>query len=110
MSFPHYKQQDQMDCGATCLRIVAKYYGRNINIYRLRKLCQVTKNGVNMLGVSEAAEKLGFRTLGLRVSVEQLEVIQLPYIIQWRQNHFLLFEEILLGEKLSSSHKNQYSK
>ncbi len=83
-----------MDCGATCLRIVTKYYGRNINIHKLRKLCRVTKAGVNMLGISEAAEKLGFRTQGLRLPLAQLKEIKLPCIIHWRQNHFVVLYEI----------------
>lgn len=97
MRFPHYKQQDQMDCGATCLRIIAKHYGRNINIHKLRKLCQVTKTGVNMLGISGAAEKLGFRTQGIRLGIEQLEEIHLPCILHWRQNHFVILFNIRKG-------------
>ncbi|MCS3557661.1 MULTISPECIES: cysteine peptidase family C39 domain-containing protein, partial [unclassified Sphingobacterium] len=71
--FPHYKQMDEMDCGATCLRIIFKHYGKLISIHKIRKLCQTTKNGVNMLGISEAAEKLGFRTYGVQLSIEQLK-------------------------------------
>jgi ATP-binding cassette subfamily B protein len=74
-SFPHYKQMDMMDCGATALRIVFKYYGQLVSIHKIRKLCQTTKNGVNLLGISEAAEKLGFRTYGVRLSLEQLNEV-----------------------------------
>lgn len=62
--FPFYKQMDQMDCGATCLRMVCKHYGQSVSIHRIRRLCQTTKDGVNLLGISEAAEKLGFRSYG----------------------------------------------
>lgn len=59
---PYYKQQDKMDCGPTCLRMVAKHCGRNYSIQKLRAICQVNRGGVNLLGISEAAEKIGFRT------------------------------------------------
>ncbi|MFC7525726.1 peptidase domain-containing ABC transporter [Parapedobacter sp. GCM10030251] len=95
--FPHYIQQDQMDCGATCLRMICRHYGRNLPIYRLRQLCQVTKSGVNLLGISEAAEKLGFRTQGVRLTLEQLEDITLPSILHWRQNHFVVLYKIRGG-------------
>ncbi|MEO8948267.1 MAG: peptidase domain-containing ABC transporter [Mucilaginibacter sp.] len=92
--FPHYKQQDQMDCGATCLRIITKYYGRNFPIQKLRALCQVNKRGVSLLGISEAAEKIGFRSLGVKLTLDQLRQAQLPCILHWRQNHFLILYKI----------------
>lgn len=92
--YPHYRQQDQMDCGATCLRMVCKHYGRNIPIQLLRRLTQVTKSGVNLLGISEAAEKLGFRTQGIRLSIEQLAEVVLPCILHWRQNHFVVLYRV----------------
>lgn len=87
-----------MDCGATCLRIVFKYYGKQVSIHRIRKLCQTTKNGVNLLGISEAAEKLGFRTYGVRLSLEQLNQIELPAILHWNQNHFVVLYKIRKGK------------
>jgi len=95
---PNYLQQDQMDCGATCLRMVCKYYGRNISIQLLRRLTQVTKSGVNLLGISEAAEKLGFRTQGIRLSIEQLEEVNLPCILHWSQNHFVVLYKVKKGQ------------
>nr|WP_295866657.1 peptidase domain-containing ABC transporter [uncultured Chitinophaga sp.] len=92
--FPHYKQMDMMDCGATCLRIVFKYYGQLVSIHKIRKLCQTTKNGVNLLGISEAAEKLGFRTLGARLNLEQLHQVELPCILHWDQKHFVVLYKI----------------
>lgn len=96
--FPHYKQMDQMDCGATCLRIIFKYYGQTFSIHKIRKLCQTTKDGVNLLGISEAAEKLGFRTYGVRLSLEQLSQVELPCILHWNQNHFVVLYKIRRGK------------
>lgn len=98
MHFPHYRQMDMMDCGATCLRIVFKYYRKLISIHKIRKLCQTTKNGVNLLGISEAAERLGFRTYGVRLSLEQLNQIELPAILHWNQNHFVVLYKIRKGK------------
>ncbi|WP_400262939.1 peptidase domain-containing ABC transporter [Sphingobacterium sp. SG20118] len=92
--FPHYKQMDEMDCGSTCLRIIFKYYGKLVSIHKIRKLCQTTRNGVNFLGISEAAEKLGFRTYGVRLSLEQLKEVELPCILHWNQNHFVVLYKI----------------
>ncbi len=96
--FPYYKQMDMMDCGATCLRMVFKFYGQLVSIHKIRKLCQTTKNGVNMLGISEAAEKLGFRTYGVRLNLEQLAEVELPCILHWNQNHFVVLYKIKKGK------------
>jgi ATP-binding cassette subfamily B protein len=92
--FPFFKQQDQMDCGSSCLRMIIKYYGQNISIHKIRRLSQSTKSGVNLLGISEAAEKLGFRSHGVKLHLEQLTKIQLPSILHWNQNHFVVLYDI----------------
>lgn len=96
--FPFYKQMDQMDCGATCLRMVCKHYGQSVSIHRIRRLCQTTKDGVNLLGISEAAEKLGFRSYGVRLSLEQLREAELPCILHWNQNHFVVLYKVRKGK------------
>ncbi len=96
--FPNFKQMDQMDCGATCLRIVFKYYGQIISIIKIREVCQTTKEGVNLLGISEAAEKFGFRTYGVRLTLEQLREAELPCILHWNQNHFVVLYKIRKGK------------
>src|SRR6056297_638910 len=70
--FPHYKQLDAMDCGHTCLRMVAKYYGKSYSLKYLRSRSYITREGVSMLGISEAAENVGFRTKGYRLTWEEL--------------------------------------
>ncbi|QEM12341.1 peptidase domain-containing ABC transporter [Mucilaginibacter rubeus] len=92
--FNFFKQHDQMDCGPTCLRMIAKHYGRTIQLQELRNLCQISRSGVSLLGVSEAAEKIGFRTLGVKLTFEQLNDIELPAILHWRQNHFVILYRI----------------
>ena len=91
LSFPHYQQLDEMDCGSTSLRMIAKYYGKEYSAEMLRNHCHITRNGVSMLGISEAAEYLGFRTLGVKITMEQLiHDASLPCILHWNQNHFVV--------------------
>ena len=95
MSFPHYIQLDAMDCGPTCLRMIAKYYGHSYTLQTLREKSYITRQGVSMLGISDAAESIGFRTSGVRISFEQLvEEAQLPCILHWNQNHFVVLYKI----------------
>jgi ATP-binding cassette subfamily B protein len=94
-SFPTFVQHDAMDCGPTCLRMIAAYYGRRYSLEGLREKSHLTREGVSMLGISEAAESLGFRTVGARLSVEQLvEEAPLPCIVHWNQNHFAVLYKI----------------
>jgi len=91
MGFFTYRQLDQMDCAPTCLRMVAKYYGKNFSLENLRNLSCMTREGVSLLGISEAAEKIGFKTVAAAVNLEQLDrEVPLPCIIHWNQNHFVV--------------------
>ena len=90
-SFPHYTQLDAMDCGPTCLRMIAKHYGRVISLDYLREKSQYGKSGVSLLGVAEAAESIGFRSVGAKLTMEQLiNDAPLPAIIHWNQGHFVV--------------------
>ncbi len=92
--FPHYKQPDTMDCGPTSLRIVTKYYGRHYNLHTLRELAFKSREGISLLSMSDAAEKIGFRTNGASISFEQLKKAILPCILYWNQNHFVVIYKI----------------
>ncbi|MFD2719665.1 peptidase domain-containing ABC transporter [Hymenobacter monticola] len=89
--FTYYQQLDIMDCGPTCLRMVAKHYGRHFTAQSLRERAQIGKDGVSLLGIAEAAEAIGFRSLGAKVSFEKLaKEAPLPCIVHWQQNHFVV--------------------
>jgi len=95
IQFPHYQQHDALDCGPTCLRMIAKYYGKNYSLQTLRDKSYITREGVSMLGISDAAEYLGFRSMGVRISYEQLKKeAPLPCIVYWKQNHFMVVYKI----------------
>ncbi|MDI9357427.1 MAG: peptidase domain-containing ABC transporter [Phycisphaerales bacterium] len=89
--FPHFKQIDQMDCGPTCLRMVAKHYGKRFTSNTLRHKANINKDGVSLLGISEAAEEIGFRTRGVKISFDQLiDEAPKPAILHWNANHFVV--------------------
>lgn len=92
--FPFYQQPDAMDCGPTCLRMVAKFYGKHFNMNMLRDLTFQTREGVSLLTLSDAAEKIGFRTIGARLTISQLEQVPLPALLHWNQNHFVVLYQI----------------
>jgi ATP-binding cassette, subfamily B, bacterial len=97
-NFPHLFQRNQMDCGPTCLYMVSKHYGQAINIEKLRGLSEIGKEGVNVLGISDAAEKIGFRTQALQLSLAELQQnVRLPCIVHWSQNHFVVLYKIKNG-------------
>jgi ATP-binding cassette subfamily B protein len=98
LKFPFYKQQDIADCGATCLRMVIKSYGRNYSIQKIRTLCYTSRVGSSLLDISEAAEKLGFRSIGARLDLSQLAETELPCILHWRQRHFIVLYKIKKGK------------
>lgn len=86
-----YKQLSGMDCGPTCLRMISKYYGKHFNIDSLRQLSGYGKEGVSLLGISEAAENIGFRTRSVQLDFDQLvNDAPLPCILHWGQNHFVV--------------------
>jgi len=123
-SFPHYHQLDQMDCGPTCLRMIAKYYGRSYSLQTLRERAFITRAGVSLMGISDAAEKIGFRTTGVRMSFDRfVEDMTFPCILHWNQGHFVVCYGVLtprpplhFGEgvkgvriKISDPAKGQYT-
>jgi len=93
--FPHYRQLDAMDCGPTCLKMIASYYGKEYSLDTLRKRSFITRSGVSMLGVSDAAESIGFKTMGVKISLKKLiKDMPLPCILHWNQNHFVVCYDI----------------
>lgn len=89
--FPAERQHDAMDCGPTCLRMVAKHYGRRYSVQFLRDRSYIDRQGVSLLGIGYAADSIGFRSRAARVSPEHfLEHAPLPAIVHWRQNHFVV--------------------
>lgn len=97
--FTFYRQRDAMDCGPTCLRMITKHYGRAISLEKLRRLSETTRAGSSMHGISNSAEKIGFRTLGVRIDFNNLmENAPLPCICYWNERHFVVVYKIKNGK------------
>lgn len=94
-TFPVYRQMDSMDCGPTCLRMVAKFHGRSYSLQHLRDRCHLGKQGVSLLGIAYAAESLGMRTVSAKTTWAALErEAPMPCIVHWNQNHFVVVQRV----------------
>lgn len=96
-NFPFYKQTEGKDCGPTCLKIIAKHYGKSLNIQILRQLSETTRSGSNLLYLSEAAEQIGFRTLGIKLNANKLEEATFPCVLHWNSEHFVVLYKVKKG-------------
>ena len=111
MKFPFYNQLDSESCGPTCIRMIAKYYGKIYSHKMLAERCFITHGGVSMLGISEAAESIGFRTSAVRLNFDQLvNDISLPCIVHWKQNHFVVLYRISTKSTFSNWKRSRITK
>lgn len=93
--FPFFYQHDHMDCGPTCLRMIAAHHGKQYSLEELREASNISRDGVSLLGISEAAEKIGLRSVGVYVDFEELKnEAPLPCIVHWNQQHFVVVYDI----------------
>ncbi len=88
--FPFYKQSESKDCGPTCLKIISKYYKRSISLRELRNITETNREGSSLSKLSDAAEILGFRTLGVKICLEDVSLVNFPAILHWNNNHFVV--------------------
>jgi ATP-binding cassette, subfamily B, bacterial len=96
-TFPNYIQADYKDCGPTCLKIIAKHYCKILNIQDLRDYSETTRDGSSLLMLSDASEKIGFRTVGAKLCAVKLEEMPLPCILHWNKGHYVVLYEIKKG-------------
>ncbi len=95
--FPFYKQHDTMDCGPSCLKMIAQFYGKTYSLEKLRERCFVSREGVSLLSISEAAESIGFHSMAGKFTFENLvKNVTNPFIVHWEQNHFVVVYKIKL--------------
>ncbi|MGN7865847.1 peptidase domain-containing ABC transporter [Chryseobacterium sp. 22458] len=87
-------QHDQMDCGPACLAMIASHYGKDIGLQHLRDKSFITREGVSLQGIKEAAEKIGFKTIAGKLKPEGLHKDVVPCILHWNQNHFVVLYKI----------------
>ena len=95
MNFPFYKQQEIMDCGPTCLRMVLDYHGKKISIEKLRQLSKVNTLGTNLKGLTECANSLGVETETIKIKIEDLiGNVETPFILFWTEGHYVVVYKI----------------
>ncbi len=98
--FPYYKQRDAMDCGPTCLMMIAQHYGKSYGLPYLRALCHLSRDGVSALGIMNGAESIGFVPMTVKVSYDKrlddgcLLTAPLPCVAHWNQNHFVVLYKV----------------
>lgn len=97
--FPFFKQYDARDCGPSCIRMIAKYYGKNFSLQTIRERSFLTREGVSFLGMSDAAESIGMRSVGAKISYRQLaDEVPLPVIVHWKEDHFVVVYDVKKGK------------
>ena len=89
-----FPQHDQMDCGPACLAMISSYYGKDFGLQYLRNKSFITREGVSLLGISEAADKIGFKTISAKLKTGDFDKELLPCILHWNQNHFVVLYKI----------------
>ncbi|CAL2081042.1 peptidase domain-containing ABC transporter [Tenacibaculum sp. 190524A02b] len=90
--FPFFKQLESADCGPTCLKMIARFYGKKVDIHSLRELCHINKNGVNFADLIDASNKLGFETVPVKITLHQLiHQAPKPCLLHWKDNHYVVF-------------------
>ena len=96
-AFPFYRQLDAMDCGATCIRMIAEFYGKRYSLQYLREISYLDREGVSLQGIGEAAETIGFRTMAIKIPFRSQDEEQpdffevpLPCIVHWKGIHFVV--------------------
>jgi len=92
--FPVYRQLDSKDCGPTCIRIIAKYFGKEFSLNLIQNLSETTREGSSLYGMAKAAEKIGLHSTGAKVDLENLKSLPLPCVIHWNQDHFVVLYKI----------------
>lgn len=100
-------QQDQMDCGPACLAMVAAAHGKDYEMQYLRDQSFISREGVSLLGITEAAEKIGLQTACVQIELQHLNEVPLPCILHWNQNHFVVLKKT--RKQLSFFKKEKWS-
>lgn len=93
-SFPFYFQSNLMDCGPTCLKMIAKYYGKNFYLQQMKNWSKVMREGSSMLDIMDAANSIGIKSTALKIDIERLRLVDLPAILHWDQLHFVVLFKI----------------
>jgi ATP-binding cassette subfamily B protein len=93
--YPFQKQYDKVDCGPSCLKMIGDFYGKNYSLEYFREQCYLSRDGVSIVNISDAAELIGFKTITAKLTFDQLfEDCPLPCILHWNQDHYVVLYDI----------------
>jgi len=92
--FPLVWQIDEMDCGAACLAMICRHFGRNVSLSRIRQLCHTATDGTTLKGICHAASELGLAARALKISTRHLDQVPLPAIVHWEGNHWVVLFDV----------------
>lgn len=92
--YPFFQQQSASDCGAACLVMVGRYWGKRFSVNRLRDIANVDRNGSSLRGLAAAAESMGFTTRPVKASLNKLAEQSLPAIVHWEGKHYIVVYEV----------------
>ena len=92
--YPFFLQQSASDCGAACLVMVGRYWGKRFSINRLRSLANVDRSGATLSGLANAAEGIGFTTRMVTATTSKLAEQTLPVIAHWEGKHYIVVYKI----------------
>jgi HlyB family type I secretion system ABC transporter len=90
----HIMQIDEMDCGAACLAMICRYFGRKVSLVRIRQLCHTATDGTSLKAISHAATELGLAARALKISFRNLSLMPLPAIVHWEGNHWIVLYDV----------------
>lgn len=99
VKFKFVRQHDSMECGIASIAMICIYYGKNVSLSTLSRLCVPTNEGASLKGIQDAAKKLGFETVGGYLSIAGIMKIDKPLILHWNQNHFVVLYKITRNGK-----------
>ena len=92
--FPHIFQLDEADCGAACLAMVCRFFGRNVSIAYIREVVRTSTDGTTLAGITRGAEELGLDARSVRASPGRLDELPLPAVVHWRGNHWVVLYRV----------------
>ena len=92
--YPFYAQQSASDCGAACLVMISRHWGKRLSVSRLRDLANINRNGASLQSLAAAGESIGFVTRPVRASFDKLAQQTLPLVAHWEGKHYIVVFEI----------------
>lgn len=92
--FRTYQQLEHSDCGLTCVRMIARHYGKRVSARALRGMCDMSRLGVSVRDVIDCCSKIGLEATGVKIGMDAVDRLPLPAILYWDQMHFVVLYRV----------------